>query len=88
MVDLPDLLDRVEDPAKAREVLRTYIAVRRERYRRPGTAPFSGAITLLQLVARLERFTAVSSEGGKRAQAGWRGSWTRRWGPSGCAPRG
>ena len=69
LVDLLDLLDRVEDPAKAREVLRTYIVVRREHFRRPGLAPEGDALTLAELTVRLEQFTSAASEGGKRLQA-------------------
>lgn len=69
LVDILDLLDRVETEERAREALRTYIRVRRGHFRRPVGATIEGAIPLNEFLAKISSFTESGSEGGKRAQA-------------------
>ena len=69
LVDCLDLLDRIETEEKAREVLRTYIRLRRQHFRRPTVAAAADAVTAEELATRIAAFTKSSSEGGKRAQA-------------------
>lgn len=69
LVEILNLVDRIESPEKAREVLRTYVAGRQAKFRRHVGIKVDGAVSFADLLARLMAFTAEGSEGGKRAQA-------------------